>query len=70
MCNKPFDEAKQKIMEAPVSAHYDSSHPLKLAADASAYEIGAIISHCYEDGSEYVIAFTSSTLMVPEKNYA
>ena len=69
-CNKAFEEAKQKLMEAPILAHYDPSRPLKLAADASAYGIGAVISHCYEDGSERPIAFTSRTLTVPEKNYA
>jgi len=69
-CNKAFKEAKQKLMEAPVLAHYDPSCPLKLAADASAYGIGAVLSHCYKDGSERPIAFTSRTLTSAEKNYA
>ena len=42
-CHKAFEEAKQTLTEAPVLAHYDPSCPLKLAADASAYRIGAII---------------------------
>ena len=42
--NKAFEEAKLKLMEAPVLAHYDPSRPLKLAADASTYGIGAVIS--------------------------
>ena len=47
--------------------HYDSNSPLTLAADASAYEAGAVISH---DNSEKPIAFASCTLSESEKNYA
>jgi len=68
-CNKPFKEAKQKLIEAPVLAHYDLSCPLKLAADASAYGIEAVLSYCYKDGSEHPIAFTSRTLTSAKKNY-
>ena len=33
-CEKAFEEAKQRLMEAPVLAHYNPDHPLRLAADA------------------------------------
>lgn len=69
-CKKAFEEAKQKLMNAPILAHYDPTCSFKLAPDASAYGIGAVLSHCYEDGSERPIAFTSRTLTAAEKNYA
>ena len=40
-----------------------------MAADASAYGIGAAILHVFEDGSERSVAFTSHTLSPTEQNY-
>ena len=57
-------------MEAPVVAHYNPDRPLKLAANASAYEIDAVISHVLSDGTEHPIACASRTLTKSEQNYA
>ena len=56
-------------MSSNVLAHYDPQLPLKMAADASAYGIGAVISHQYPDGTERPIAFASRTLTSSERNY-
>ena len=69
-CNKAFMEAKQQIASAKVLTHYDPKLPITLAADASAYGIGAVISHRMPDGTERPIAFASRTLTSSEKNYA
>ena len=68
-CSKAFQAAKQLLVTAPVFAHYDSELPIRLAGDASAYGIGAVISHICEDGSERPIAFASQTLSPAEMNY-
>ena len=69
-CQKTFEQAKKQLASAPVLAHYDVTQKIKLAADASAYGLGAVISHAYEDGSERPIAYASRTLSDAEKNYA
>ena len=51
-------------------AHFDPSLPLCLAADASAYGIGAVISHIFSNGEERPIAYALRTLSSGEKNYA
>jgi len=57
------------LASAPVLAHYDPTKRLKLATDVSAYGIGVVISHTYDDGSERAIAYASRTLSSAEKHY-
>ena len=69
-CNHAFTSAKEKLVSSTVLAHYDTTPPIKLAADASAYGVGAVISHVYRDGSEKPVAFASRTLTPSKRNYA
>ena len=69
-CELAFKAAKERLMAAPVLAHYDPKLPLRLAGDASNYGIGAVISHVYPDGSERPVAYASRTLSKSECNYA
>ena len=50
--------------------HYDPTCPLKLAANAPSYGVGAVISHVLANGSERPIAFASRTLTTSKQNYS
>eukprot|EP00731_Ephydatia_muelleri_P001779 Em0001g1779a len=69
-CNQAFVAAKEALSRAPVLVHYDPSLPVRVAGDASASGIGAVISHMFPDGSEHPIAYASRTLSKAECNYA
>ena len=58
-CSKALSEVKQALVSSQLLVHYDSNLPLQLATDASAYGVGAVISHVYPNGDEKPIAFAS-----------
>ena len=69
-CTQAFQETKESLTSANVLVHYDPKLPISLAGDASAYGIGAVISHKLADGSEKPVAFASRSLSAAEKNYS
>ena len=50
--------------------HFDSSLPLTLACDVSAYGIDVVLAHRMPDGSEKPIGYAWRTLNKAEKNYS
>ena len=70
-CAEVFQAAKKGLTSSQVRVHYDPTLPIKVAADASAYGLGAELSHVLPDISERPIAFASSRSLTPsEKNHA
>ena len=57
-------------MLSNVLVHYDSNLHLRLAADASQYGLGAVISHTLSSREERPIAFASRSLSKNEQNYS
>ena len=69
-CVKAFQKAKDELTSVKVLVHYDFTLPIIIAAEASAYGIGAVLSHIFPDGSEKPNAFAFRTLIQSERNYA
>ena len=69
-CAKAFQAAKEQIISASVLTYYDPTLPITLAADASAYAVGAVISYILLDNTEHPITFALHTLTTSEQNYA
>ena len=53
-----------------VLVHYSTQLPIKLDCDASAYGVGAVISHVMPDSSEHPIVYGSRSLLTSEQNYS
>ena len=69
-CTRAVQTAKELLTTSNILTHYDPTLPLKLAADASQYGLGAVISHVLPGGEEKPIAFASRSLSKSEQNYA
>ena len=61
--------AKESLTSSSVLVHYDSTLPLQLTTDASAYGLGAVLSLVMPDCSEHPISFASRMLTAAERNY-
>lgn len=57
-------------MSVEVLVHFDPKLPIKLTTDASAYGVGAVLSHIMTNGNDRPIAYSSRTLNNAERNYA
>ena len=69
-CDAAVKTVKDQLTGDQLLIHYDPNKPLVLSCDASAYGVGAVLSHMMPDGSERPIAFSSRTLTKSERNYA
>ena len=63
---KAFAASKDLLTSDKCLTHFDSSLDLTLACDASAYGMGAVLSHKMADGTERPIAYSSRSLTAQE----
>ena len=57
-----FKESKRLFLSLEVLTHFDVELKVRLACDASAYGVGAVISHVLPDGAELPVGFASRML--------
>ena len=65
-----FEESKKLLQKSSFLVHFDPTLKIILACDASAYGIGAVLSHQMPVGSEKPVGFASRTLTKAEQNYS
>ncbi|KAJ3649934.1 hypothetical protein Zmor_021650 [Zophobas morio] len=65
-----FQNLKETIASAPVLAKYDVDKPTRVAADASAFGIGAVLEQQQNDDNWKPVYFCSKTLSDAEQRYA
>jgi hypothetical protein len=69
-CQLAFEKCKQLISADSCLTPYDVTKPIRLACDASAYGVGAMMTHVMDDGSERPVAMASRSLNQAERNYS
>ncbi|CAH8452171.1 unnamed protein product [Schistosoma rodhaini] len=69
-CDAAFCKLKSIISSKLLLTHYDPCMPIIVAADASAYGVGAVISHQFPDATEKAVMHASRTLTPAERKYS
>ena len=67
---KAFDKPKRLLTKAPVLAYYDPDAVTIASADASSYEMGAVLLQVQPDGRRAAITYASRALPESEMRYA
>ena len=68
-CAQGFQDLKDRVVEAPVLAHFDPKLQCWLETDSSDYVSGGILSQMGEDDELHPVAFFSKNMSPAECNY-
>ena len=68
-CTEAVNAAKELPTTSNLLTHYDPAKPIKIAADASQYGLGTVISHVFPNGEDRPITFALWSLSKSE-NYS
>ena len=67
---RAFNKVKQELSSAPTLALYDSQRETVVAADASSYSPGAVLTQKQSDGSYRPVVYASRALTPTKQRYA
>lgn len=65
-----FKHFKNELTKTPILAWFDPVRETTITADASAYDVGAVLKQKQNDGRFQPIAYASKTLTKCQKNWA
>ena len=65
-----FQKLKEVLISDQILVHYGQTKPLGLSCDAPDIEIGAVLWHKFQKGSDRPIANASKTLSTTQKGYS
>lgn len=68
-CESAYAQLKSMLSSDLLLTHYDPKLPIIVAADASAYGVGAVILHTFPDGTQKAVMHASKSLTPAEKKY-
>ena len=68
-CQRAFEGLKAALVSAPVLAFPDFSKPFIICADASDYQLGAVLCQRSPDGTERPLAYASRALDTTEQKW-
>ena len=68
-CQHAFEELKNRLLNAPVLAHFSHDKPTRLETDASQGVVAGVLTQQQEDGEWHPVAFFSETMQGAEHNY-
>ena len=65
-----FKKDKTILQSSDLLVHFDPQKEIIIACDALLFGMGAVLSHCMEDGSVRPIAYASRSLSIAERKYS
>ena len=69
-CQQSFEKIKASLNSDLLLTYFDPTQKIVVAADASSYGVGEVVSHIFADKSEKVIMHAARSLMPAERCYS
>lgn len=68
-CQRAFEDLKDRLLNAPVLAHFSHEKPTRVETDASQGVVAGVLTQQQSNGGWHPVAFYSETMQGAEHNY-